>query len=161
MAFRYGNKFRRFFAQAASTASADRRALIERILPLTEGGKRRLRLRTQADCDAAPRAIIAAWIADDITGQEAEELLQKVEKVHESPQERFWSHPDDDPLAESIRAWGAAAGEESVLARESVRGGRCGAANKPAPLVKNSENTSAGVDGAAARETRAAANSLR
>ena len=160
MAFRYGNKFRRFFAQAVSTAATDRRALIERILPPAGGDKRRLRLRTQADCDAAPRAIIAAWVADDITGQEAEDLLQKVESVQEGT-EPLWSHPDDHWLAASIRAWGAAAGEESVLAGGSMGLRRCGAANTPAPLVNNNENTSAGIDGDAARENRAAANSLR
>ena len=159
MAFRYGNKFRRFFAQAASAEASERLTLIERILPLTESGKRRLRLRTQADCQAAPGAIMAAWLADEITGQEADDLLQKVERV-QAGQERMWSHPDDDPLAESIRAWRAAAGEESVLARAARAPAACAAANKPSPLVNNKENTSAERDGDAAGENRRPANSL-
>ena len=103
MAFRYGSKFRRAFAQAMSANPTDRRALIERILPSAEGGKRRLRLRSFADHEAAPGAIVAAWLGDDITAEEAYDLLQQVKDALE--RDLLWVHPDDNPLAESLRAW--------------------------------------------------------
>jgi hypothetical protein len=107
MAFRYGNKFRRAFAQAVSAKPADRRALIERILPPAEGGKRRLRLRSFADRDAAPGAIVAAWLGDQITAEEADDLLRQVRDALEA--DLLWTHPDDHPLKESLRAWREAA----------------------------------------------------
>jgi hypothetical protein len=125
MAFRYGTKFRRFFAQAVSADPHDRRTLIERVLPPAEGGKRSLRLRTFADCDAAPRAIVAAWLADELTAEEAGDLLQQVANEQEKDTKQ--------PRACQFPPW------------REVADGRS-AASAPPALVNINENTSATPD---------------
>jgi hypothetical protein len=127
-----GKKFRRLIAQALAADQAEMRALIERILPRGEGGKRVLRLESDADRKTAPLAIAAAVSADAITGDEAEELKRQAENPSDeaktkrpwwedpppgfqrlTPEERrqagYVRPPEEHPLADAIRAWGEAA----------------------------------------------------
>src|SRR5437660_1582991 len=68
-------------------APGERRALIERILPhCGEQGARVLSLETEADRAAAPVAIVAAFDGDEITWNEAEDLLGQVESTVPSKQ---------------------------------------------------------------------------
>jgi hypothetical protein len=80
------NKFRRTLAQALSIDEGEKRALIERILPRGEGGKRGLRIESDADRQTALLAIAAALSADAITGDEAEDLRKRVESEAASQQ---------------------------------------------------------------------------
>jgi hypothetical protein len=83
------NKIRRTLARALSMDEGEKRALIERILPRGEGGKRALRLESDADRQTALLAIAAALSADAITGEEAEELKRQAGNAPK-PAQRNW-----------------------------------------------------------------------
>ena len=128
MAVSLGKNFRRLLAQALSIDEGEKRALIERILPRGEGGKRVLRLESDADRQTAPLAIAAALSDDAITGEEAEELKRQAENAGKPAETSrpWWEDPppgiellsteecrrlgyvwplEQDPLRESILAW--------------------------------------------------------
>jgi hypothetical protein len=111
MAFSFGRQFRRIAAQALTADPDEMRALMQRILPVREDGAApALRLETEADCQMAPAAVVAAFFADAITGDEATDLLRQTENPafrKQALQERRAGAAH--PLAESIRAWGAVA----------------------------------------------------
>ncbi len=91
-------KFRRLWAQAQSMDKAELTELIERILPRAEGGKRILRLKTEADRLAAPMVIVGAFSLDALPGDEALALMQEAENAtspEQTPGTRSWSF--DDP----------------------------------------------------------------
>lgn len=166
------NKIRRTLARALSTDEGEKRALIERILPPGEGGKRVLRLESDADRRTALLAIAAAVSADAITGEEAEELRRQAENPREPTQtnSRWWWLTDPPPgfdrlsdeererialekhpLAASIRAWRGEAPSiwDTKPTDPAVPGdrlesdrSRCGAAEERAVLDNINENAS-------------------
>jgi hypothetical protein len=162
MVFSYGKKIRRLAAQVLSADPDEMRALRQRLLPPRgDEGAPVLRIKSEADRTAAPAAILSAVLADEITAEEADDLMQRAERPqgrtqaqqdrpywidpppelsHLSPEELrqagyLW-RPELDPLADAIRAWG-----------EPVH---CGAARERAALVNINENTSASAGGDAA-----------
>jgi hypothetical protein len=167
MAFSHGKTFRRLAARARSVDRAELRVLTERILPRRDGNGPTLRLKTDADRRAAPMVIVAAVLADAITGQEADDLLQQVENP-QAPRDVGYGPREDDPLADAICAWGQPVNEYrlEVQGDRLVRvyghdASRCGAADAAEPLVNNNENTSATNDGAAAGTDRKRADPLQ
>jgi hypothetical protein len=163
MAFSYGRQFRRIAAQALTADPDEMRALIARILPVRDdGGAPQLRLETQADCQMAPAAIVAAFFADLITGDQAAELLAHAMNPATRKQVEQARGQAEHPLAEAIRAWreGARWGEGARAEKAAVQGDRlaCGTgaealrdgAQIPGALVKNNENTSAAGNWSAA-----------
>jgi hypothetical protein len=133
MAYSYGRQFRRIAAEAITTDRAEMRALIARILPPPEdGGARVLQVKTDDDCKRAPAAIVAAFLDDVLTGDEAADLLRQTEgpalreQVQQAAEER---RKLDCPV------WGPPLPYAGAPRRS--------AANEAAPLVKNNENTSA------------------
>jgi hypothetical protein len=189
MAFRYGSKFRRLAAQALSTDKGEMRALIERFLPRGQDGKRVLYLESEADCNAAAVAIVAAGFADEISGEGADRLLRSLEDpevrrqaapwwsglrdlpagfYRMSPEERLqagFRPPEDHSRA--FRAWREVArGKGDGVALEAIgsasgeRRSHCGAASEPPALVNINENTSAASGGDAAGESRQPADPL-
>jgi hypothetical protein len=190
MAFRYGSKFRRLAAQALSTDKGEMRALIERFLPRGEDGKRVLYLESEADCNAAAVAIVAAGFADEISGEGADRLLRSLEDPEVRRQAApWWSGLRDLPAgfyrmspeerlqagfrppenhSRAFRAWrevGRGKGDEVGLEATGYASGErqshCGAASKRRrALVNNNENTSAAPGGDAARESRQSADPL-
>jgi hypothetical protein len=140
MAFSYGRKFRRIAAQALSADPGEMRALIERILPPRgDSAAPVLHIETEADHRAAPAAIVAAFFADEITADEAADLLRQAEgpaSLKEGREMRV------DPLADAIRAWGEGAASAELEAQSDRHIGvtadepaRCGAAGERAALV--------------------------
>jgi hypothetical protein len=89
------NKMRRALARALLIDEGEKRALIERILPRGEDGKRALCLKSDADRQKALLAIAAAVSADAITGEQAEELKLQAENAREpAPAKLPWG---EDP----------------------------------------------------------------
>jgi hypothetical protein len=152
MAVSLSKNFRRLLAQTLAADEDEIRALIERMLPPGEGGKRVLRLESDDDRQLARLAIVAALSVDAITGDEVEELRRQANNVLNptAPPRPWWEDPrfarlnpeerrqsgyvrplEEDPLAESIRAWGKATDHD------------CDATKTGAAIVNNNENTMA------------------
>ena len=147
MAFSYGRQFRRIAAQALTADPDEMRALMQRILPVREhGAAPALRLETEADRQVAPAVVVAAFFADAITGDEAADLLRQTENPAFRKQIHEERRKAEDPLAESIRAWGAVGRGEEPVNRDHrpVRSHW----DAPPQLVNNKENTSAPADAA-------------
>jgi hypothetical protein len=147
MAFSFGRKFRRIAAEALTADPDEMRACIARLLPPREDGAAPvLRLESEADYQRAPAAIVAAFFADAITGDEAADLLRQTEDPAFRKQKRQERRGAEDPLAESIRAWGAVGRGEEPVNRDHrpVRSHW----DSPPQLVNNKENTSAPADAA-------------
>jgi hypothetical protein len=167
MAFSHGKTFRRLAARSRSVDRAELRALTERILPRRDGAAPVLHLETDADHRDAPMVIVAALLADAITGESADDLLQQMENP-QARREVGYGPRDNDPLADAIRAWGEVANEYRLevqgdrLVRVKVHdASRCGAPGEGAALVNSNENTSAGNDGDAAGTNRERADPLQ
>jgi hypothetical protein len=156
MAISRGKTFRRLLDHALSLGERERGALIERILPRGEDGKRALRLESEDDRQAAPLAVVAAFSIDAITGDEAEELKRQTEA---------WSHaqvrsPEKDPLKEALLALDAYEDTQFVIQGDRLVRvprtpgdlSRRGAADEAGVIVKNNENTMATAEGGAASE---------
>jgi hypothetical protein len=91
-----GKNFRRLLAQALAADEDDMRALVERMLPCGEDGKRALRLTKEDDRRLLPLAIVAAFSADAITGDEAEELKRQAKDVAvTAPPRPGWDTPSE------------------------------------------------------------------
>jgi hypothetical protein len=150
MAFSYGRQFRRTAAQALTADPGEMRALIARILPAREAGAApALRLETEADYKIAPAAIVFAFFADVLSGDEAADLLRKTEDPVLRKQLLPKPRAAQDPLADFIRR--CAEDTEKYQARVAEMFARwqpesaaahCSAANEAGELVKNNENTS-------------------
>jgi hypothetical protein len=169
MAVALGKNFRRLLAQALSIDEGEKRALIERLLPRGEGGKRVLRLESDADRQSAPLAIAAALSDDAITGEEAEELKRQAENAGKPAEtgRPWWEDPppgiellsteecrrlgyvwplEQDPLRESILAWRESARRWAPAVpsdKAEVDPPRCSAADEHTGLENINENTSA------------------
>jgi hypothetical protein len=160
------NKFRRALARALLIDEGEKRALIERILPRGEDGQRVLRLASEADRQTALLAIASAVSADAITGEQAEELLRRVESGEASKQAEQaretakwveWNADFLRGLVEGPRKyWGIEPDEEFVrsvnshlaeMGKEPVPLARCSAADESGGLANINENASAGPDG--------------
>jgi hypothetical protein len=170
MAFAYGRKFRRIAAEALSTDPEEMRERMARILPpREENATPVLRVETEADDRAAPAVIVAAFVADQITADEAVTMLSQVgtkesrERVEEAQHAarrrqfdirflrglvegpRIWGNECEPELLRSINqdliAWGEKPYDEPC----------CDAASEGAALVNISENTSATAEGDASR----------
>jgi hypothetical protein len=146
VAYSFGRQFRRIAAQAITADRAEMDALIKRILPPREdGGARVLQLTSDADCERAPAAIVAAFFADAITGNVAAALLRQTEdpafRQQAVARPRYdyalwgpvcltpgWRPPTDRPRSAAAPATGTS---------------HCDAANGTGELVNNNENTSA------------------
>jgi hypothetical protein len=156
-----GKNFRRLLAQALAADQDAMRALVERVLPRGEGGKRMLRLENDDDRQFVRLAIVAALSVDAITGDEVEKLNRQANNLLKptAPPWPCWEDPppgfallspeerrqlgyvrplEEHPLAEAIRAWGKAADCD------------CDAAKSGAAIVNNNENTMAAPCGLAA-----------
>jgi hypothetical protein len=176
MVFSYGKKIRRLAAQVLSADAEEMRALRQRLLPRGEEGAPVLRIASEADRTAAPAAILSAVLADEITAEEADALMQLAESAELCQQEqskppwwdgprldfsrmseeeireanaKYW-RPELDPLADAIRAWGRPSPHHIHDAS------RCAAASGPGALVTINENTSAAPGGDAASGGRQA-----
>jgi hypothetical protein len=168
MAFSYGRQFRRIAAEALTADPDEMRALMQRILPAREhGAAPALRLETEADCQMAPAAIVAAFFADAITGDEAADLLRQTE----NPAFRKHALAERRAVAADLMpAFFRAIKEETqkhrahaaeVLARwgRESAAERCSAANEAGELAKNKENTSGACCDAADRSAESTAPS--
>jgi hypothetical protein len=159
MAYSHGRKFRRIAAAALTADPGEMRALIERILPpREEGAAPVLHIGTAADHRAAPAAIVAAFFADKLTGDEAAALLRQAEDPASLTEGRAWTV---DPLADAIRAWreGAASAELEAQGDRHARvtagaPARCGAAGAGGALVSIRQNTSAAENAVQQSEVR-------
>ena len=151
------SKMRRTLARALSIDEDEKRALIERILPLGEGGKRALRLQSDDDRRQALLAIAAAVSADAITGDEAEDLLRRAESGAASKQaeEDKWVEWNAQFLRGMVEGprkyWGIEPDEEFVrsvnkhlaeMGKEPVPLARCSAAEESGGLANINENAS-------------------
>jgi hypothetical protein len=136
------SRIRRTLARALSIDEGEKRALIERILPLGEGGKRVLRLESDADRQQALLAIAAAVSADAITGEQAEELKRQAENAREPTPAKL--RPQEYPSwTETARL------NEAKIMGLAVPGhlfesdqSHCGAAEERAVLDNINENAS-------------------
>ena len=93
MAYSYGRQFRRIAAEAITADRAEMDALIARILPPRDDGTPRvLQVKTADERKRAPAAIVAAFFADAISGDEGAALLRQTEDpaFHKPPQ-REWT----------------------------------------------------------------------
>ena len=178
MVFCYAKKLRRLAAQVLAADADEIRALRQRLLPRhADQAAPLLRIASEADRSAAPAAILSAVLADEITAEEAEHLMQQAERAqvptqaqgqrpywiepppelaHLSPEELsqmgyLW-RPELDPLAAAIRRWGAGIQDDRLVRVDRTPGepSRCGAASQRTAPVNNSGNTSATPDGDAA-----------
>ena len=152
MAFSYGRQFRRIAAQALTADPDEMRAAMRRMLPPRENGAPALRLATEADCKEAPAVIVFAFFADALTGDEAADLLRQA--LSPAFRKEVPQRLREDPLARSIRAWGAGLPEPpgsnpAPLPPVYLRP----ASGEAGGLVKNNENTSAQPHPTAAGET--------
>jgi hypothetical protein len=154
------SKMRRTLARALSIDEGEKRALIERILPRGENGKRVLRLESDDDRQQALLAIAAAVSADAITGDEAEDLRRRAESEAASQQAEQTPTVDwDEWNAQFIRGlvedprkyWGIEPDEEFVrsvnktlaeMGKEPVPLARCSAADESGGLANINENAS-------------------
>jgi hypothetical protein len=185
MAFSHGKQFRRLVAQARSADQTETRALIERLVRRGEGGAPMLCLETDADRRAAPSVIVAAALADMITGDEAQELSGQLETpqthtdeewarieredLHLPPRERrFRTWNENDPWVQLCRrAWGDD-GIRYVLVnhrlvqipREPGELSPCSATKDGPALVNINENTSARCDRAAEPRSESGSQAL-
>jgi hypothetical protein len=138
-------QFRRVDARAKAMAPGERQALIERILPRRgEQGARVLSLVTERDREAAPVAILAAFDTGEITGAEADRLLQALDSPE--ARERYRTHAPDDPPAGTLSPWGEAAKRWREKHPEC-----CDAASGGGALDNINEKASAGANGDASR----------
>ena len=143
MAVSLGKNFRRLLAQVLAADEDEMRALVERLLPRGEGGKRALRPQDEGDRPLIPLAIVAALSADAITGDEAEELKRQAKSAEVRP---LWR--DDDPPElllisplERIRL-GYVPSPEFVFPPWRTEAERCrDAAKSGTAIVNNNENT--------------------
>jgi hypothetical protein len=170
VAFSYGRKFRRIAAEALSTDPEEIRERTARILPPRGANAApMLRVETEADDRAAPAVIVAAFVADQITADEAVILLGQVgtkesrERV-QAAQDAAWKRQFDirflRGLVEGPRIWGNECEPELLrsINKDLVAWGeepypepRCDAASDDGELVNISENTSAASEGDASR----------
>ena len=134
------SRIRRTLARALSKDEGEKRALIDRILPRGEGGKRVLRLEKEDDRQLLPLAIVAALSADAITGDEAEELTRQVKNVAVS-KPRLWEDncPPEllalNPLERLRLGYAPPPGPKYPPWRNAAKTG--------AAIVNNNENTMA------------------
>jgi hypothetical protein len=166
VAFSYGRKFRRIAAEALSMDPKDMHERMARILPPRgENAAPVLRVETEADDRAAPAVIVAAFFADQITGNEAvtlrsqvetKESLERVEKAQSDAVMRQMDVRFSRGLIEGPRMWGIEPTPELLrsINKNLVEWGEepfpepcCAAASEGAELVNISENTSAPVEG--------------
>jgi hypothetical protein len=165
MAFSHGRKFRRLAAQALSADPGEMRALRRRILPpRADGAAPVLRVETEADCQAAPAVIVAAFFADEITADEAIDLLRPVdttawreqaEQARRDAQRARWDAKFLRGLVEGPRLWGMEPPEGLLqrvntqlaeMGEETIAAPSCAAASDEAALVNIRKNTSAAAD---------------
>lgn len=147
MAVALGKNFRRLLAQALAADQDEMRALVERMLPCGEDGTRALRLTNEDDRRLLPLAIVAAFSADAITGDEAEELKRQVKNVAVTvPPRPGWDIPPEmlrlSPI-ERARLGYVPQGSGPAFQRW------LDAAKNEAAIVNNNENTIAGAGGPA------------
>jgi hypothetical protein len=136
------NKMRRALARALLIDEGEKRALIERILPRGEDGKRALCLKSDAECQKALLAIAAAVSVDAITGEQAEELKLQAENAREPAPAKL--RPQEYPSwTETARL------NEAKIMGLAVPGhlfesdhSHCGAAEERAVLDNINENAS-------------------
>jgi hypothetical protein len=166
MAYSYGRQFRRIAAQALTADREEMDALIARILPPRDDGARELQVKSKDDCKRAPAAIVAAFFADAITGDEAADLLRQTEDPAFRKQAREdevtdfyalygpaclvpgWRSPDGRPYVDVPSKIEYAPWPVSEAPRRS-------ATTEAAALVNNNENTSAAGRDAAAKPEEA------
>ena len=154
MAVSLGKNFRRLLAQVLAADEDEMRALVERLLPRGEGGKRVLRLQHDGDRPLIPLAIVAALSADAIAGDEAEELKRQAKSAEVRPP--WWDDcPREllhlDPL-ERIRL-GYVPEPQFVFPPWPTAANRDrDAAKNEAAIVNNSENTMAAASEITARQ---------
>jgi hypothetical protein len=170
MAFSYGRKFRRIAAEALSTDPSEMRERMARILPPRgESAAPILRVATEADDRAAPAVIVAAFFADQVTADEAvnllrqvgtKESLERVEQARSAEIRRQFNIRFYRGLVEGPRIWGMECEPELLrsINEKLVAWGEepypepcCGAAGEGPALVNISENTSGAAEGDASR----------
>jgi hypothetical protein len=141
-----GKNFRRLLAQALAADEDQMRALVERVLPREECGKRVLCPENDDDCQLLPLVIVAALSVDAITGDEAKELKRQAKnaKPIKAPPP-WWEDPSPELLrmspVERIRLGYVRPPEVAFPPwRTAVERSR-DAAKSEAAIVNNNKNT--------------------
>jgi hypothetical protein len=163
MAYSFGRQFRRIAAEALTADRDEMGVLTARILPPREPGAAPvLHVKSEDDCKRAPAVIVAAFFADALTGDEAADLLRKIEdpafrkQAPEDPPDHYamygpicltpgWRDPQGRPYCDrpskiEFPVWGP---PRTSCDSDVIDTPRRSAANEAGELVNNNENTSA------------------